>query len=171
MSQPWIPRNWEEACKRNAGRRKLHARKRKERADRIVGILVAMEVAPVLRESAYGWLSMAAERMKKSKATASRDFALARRLHNQFAQLFGRPLNLQRDHIKWSWDWSHYGFRTQESLRSGHKKPIGSFPFDTRAEVTEEAFGGFGPKSWQSGRTDLRSVETRDLISLLRSLR
>jgi hypothetical protein len=146
-------------------------RKRKERAERIVRLLGAMEVAPELRESAYGWLSVTAETMKKSKATASRDFALARRIRGQFAQLFGRPFNPLQDRIKWSWDWSHYGFCTQESLRSGHKKPIGSFPFDTRAEVSEEAFGGFGPKSWQSGRVDLRGVSTRDLISLLRSLR
>jgi hypothetical protein len=89
-----------------------------------------------------------------------RDFALARRIHGQFAQLFGRPLNPKQDRIKWSWDWSHYGFRTKESLRSGHKKPVGNFPFDTRAQVTEEVFGGFGPKSCQSGREDLRGVST-----------
>jgi len=41
MSGPWHPKNWEEACKRNAGRRKLHQRKRKERADRIVRLLAA----------------------------------------------------------------------------------------------------------------------------------
>jgi hypothetical protein len=135
MSSSWHPKNFEEACMRNAGRRKLHMRKRKERADRILRVLAAMEAAPELRESAYGWLSLTAETMKKSKATASRDFALARRIHGQFAQLFGRPLNPKRDRIKWSWDWSHYGFRTQESLRSGHKKPVGNFPFDTRAEA------------------------------------
>ncbi len=96
MSQPWIPRNWEEACKRNAGRRKLHMRKRKERANRIVRMLGAMEVAPELRESAYGWLSVTAETMKKSKATASRDFAIARRIHFQFARMFGRTLRTQK---------------------------------------------------------------------------
>jgi hypothetical protein len=169
MSSSWQPKNFEEACKRNAGRRKRHMRMRKERADRILRLLAAMEAAQELRESAYGWLALTAETMKKSKATASRDFALARRLHGQFAQLFGRPLNPKQDRIKWSWDWSHYGFRTQESLRSGHKKPVGNFPFDTRAEVTEDAFGGFGPKSWQSGRVDLSGIATRDLVSLLRS--
>jgi len=134
-------------------------------------MLSAMEAAPELRESAYGWLSLTAETMKRSKATASRDFALARRIHGQFGLMFGRPFNTRQDRIKWSWDWSHYGFRTPESLRSGHKKPVGSFPFDTKADVTEAGYGGFGPKSWQSGRVDLRSASTHDLVSLLRSLR
>lgn len=48
MSKPWHPKNWEEACKRNAGRKKLHQRKRKERADRIVRLLAAID-----RESNY----------------------------------------------------------------------------------------------------------------------
>jgi len=89
----------------------------KPRANRIVRLLSAMEAAPELRESAYGWLSLTAETMKRSKATASRDFALARRIHGQFGLMFGRPFNTRQDRIKWSWDWSHYGFRTPESLR------------------------------------------------------
>ena len=67
-------------------------------------MLGAMEVAPELRESAYGWLSVTAETMKKSKATASRDFAIARRIHFQFARMFGRTLELKKDQVKWSWD-------------------------------------------------------------------
>src|SRR6185503_965536 len=31
----WIPQSFEDACKRNAGRRKLHRRKREARANRI----------------------------------------------------------------------------------------------------------------------------------------
>jgi hypothetical protein len=123
-------------------------RKRKERADRIVRLLAAMEAAPELRESAYGWLTLTAETMKKSKATVSRDFALARRIHAQFARMFGRVFNLRKDQIKWSWDWSHYGFRTHESVRAGNKKHVGNFPFDTRAIATEEGYSGFGPTSW-----------------------
>jgi hypothetical protein len=102
MCKPWQPKNWEEACKRNAGRRKLHMRKRKERADRIMRLLAAMEAAPELRESAYGWLSLTAQTMKRSKATASRDFALARRIHNQFLKMFGRTFEPQKDRVKWS---------------------------------------------------------------------
>ena len=97
----------------------------KPRANRIVRLLSAMEAAPELRESAYGWLSLTAETMKRSKATASRDFALARRIHGQFGLMFGRPFNTRQDRIK----------------------------------------------SWQSGRVDLRSASTHDLVSLLRSLR
>lgn len=87
MSVPWKPKTWEEAGKRNAGRRKLHQRKRKDRADRILRLLAAIEVAPELLESSYGWLSVTAETMKRSKATACRDFQLARRIHAQFARM------------------------------------------------------------------------------------
>ena len=169
MGKQWQPKNWEEACKRNAGRRKLHMRKRKERADRIVGVLNAMEAAPELRESAYGWLTLTAKTMKKSKATASRDFALARRIHAQFARMFGRSLEPQ-DQVKWSWNWSHYGFRTRESVRAGNKKPVGHFPFDTRASVTEEAYCGFNAASWQPRALSFRTTSTSDLLSALRSL-
>jgi len=169
MSNAWQPKNWEEVCKRNAGRRKLHMRKRKERADRIVRLLVAMEVAPELRESAYGWLRITAETMKKSRATVSRDFALARRIYAQFARMFGRTLEPRIDQIKWSWDCSHYGFRARESVQSGHKKPVGHFPFDTRAGVTEEAYCGFSAASWQLRGLNRGSAST-SILAALRSL-
>jgi hypothetical protein len=97
---------------------------------RIVRLLAAMEAVPELRESAYGWLTLTADTMKISRATASRDFALARRIHAHFIRLFGRTLEPRSDQIKWSWDWSHYGFLTRESIRTGIKKPVGHFPFD-----------------------------------------
>jgi len=131
MSSPWHPKNFDEACKRNAGRKKLHQRKRKERADRIVRLLAAIEVAPELLESSYRWLSLTAETMKRSKATASRDFQLARRIHTQFGRMFGRRFEVKKDQILWSWDWSHYGFRTRESYQAGYRKAVGHFPFDT----------------------------------------
>jgi hypothetical protein len=89
MATAWQPKNWDEVCKRNAGRRKLHQRKRKERADRIIRLLAAMDAVPELLESSYGWLSLTAETMKRSKATASRDFQLARRVQTQFGRMFG----------------------------------------------------------------------------------
>ena len=106
MSKPWHPANWEEACKRNAGRKKLHQRKRKERADRMVRLLAAIEAAPELLESSYGWLSLTAETMKRSKATVSRDFQLVRRIHTQFNRMFGRTFEAKKDQILWSWDWN-----------------------------------------------------------------
>ena len=166
MSKQWKPKNWEEVCKRNADRRKLHRRTRKQRADRMVRVLRANEAAPELRESTYGWLTLAAETMKKSKATASRDFALARRMNVQFMRLFGRAFNVDSDQIKWSRDWSHYGFRTRESVQAGHKKPVGHFPFDTRVMAKEEAFCGFTPASWHVPRQGY----VGDLLSTLRSL-
>jgi hypothetical protein len=146
----WQPKNWEEACKRNAGRRKLHMKNREARAGRIVRILICMDDAPDLREHCYGWLKIAAENMEKSRATASRDFALSRRIHSQFLRLFGRIFDPSRDEIIWSWDWSHYGFRTRESYQAGFKKSVGKFPFDTRKIPSEEAFCGLGPSSWSS---------------------
>ena len=94
----WIPTSFDEACKRNAGRRKLHRRMRQARADRIVRILASMDVANAteLRESAYGWLTITAQAMNLSKATASRDFALVRRIHRQFARMFGRSFDPKR---------------------------------------------------------------------------
>ena len=127
----WVPTSFDEACKRNAGRKKLHQRKRKERADRIVRLLAAIEVAPELLESSYRWLSLTAETMKRSKATVSRDFQLARRIHSQFSRMFGRRFEVKKDQILWSWDWSHYGFRTRESYQAGYRKAVGHFPFDT----------------------------------------
>jgi hypothetical protein len=171
MSNPWQPKNWEEACKRNAGRKKLHQRKRKERADRIVRLLAAIDAAPELLESSYGWLSLIAETMKRSKATASRDVQLVRRIHAQFARMFGRRLEVKKDQILWSWDWSHYGFRTRESYQAGYKKPAGCFPFDTRAAAcAEEAFCGLSPNSWQAKASCIDGLSTRQLIGGLKLL-
>ena len=170
MSKRWQPKNWEEACKRNAGRRKLHQRKRKERADRIVRLLTAIEAAPELLESSYGWLSLTAETTMRSRATASRDFQLARRIHAQFARMFGRKFEPKKDQILWSWDWSSYGFRTRESYQAGFKKAVGHFPFDTRASPTEEAFCRFGPHSWQPKDSYTPSLSTRQLIAGLKLL-
>ena len=71
------------------------------------GLLAAIEAAPELFESSYGWLSLTAETMKQSRATASRDFQLARRIHPQFRRMFGRRFEVKKDQILWSWDWSH----------------------------------------------------------------
>lgn len=127
MSKAWQPKNWEEACKRNLGRRKLHIRKRKERADRIVRMLVAMEAVPELRECAYGWLTLTAETMKNSKATASRDFALARRIYAQFARMFGRNLEPQKDQIKWARNrfvWRAVLVECLLCCLLGHRRPV-----------------------------------------------
>jgi hypothetical protein len=91
----WIPKNLDEACKRNAGRRKLHMRRRKARADRIMRVLAAMDSsgATALRDTTYGLLAPASHAMEVSKATVSRDFALVRRIHRQFGRMFGRSFD------------------------------------------------------------------------------
>lgn len=172
MAKQWTAKNWEEVCKRNAGRRKLHMRKRRDRAARILRLLVAMERAPELRESAYGWLTIASQTMKMSKATASRDFALGRRMHAQFVRMFGRTLSPEKDQIIWSWDWSHYGFRTRESWSAGHRKPVGRFPFSTRETYTDEKdYCGFNPQSWQVAGNPFGGWNATDLRSVFRLLK
>lgn len=148
----WIPSDFEEACKRNAGRRKLHMRKRKARADRMVRLLALMDSAHAteLRKAAYGRITITSRAMQLSKATASRDFALVRRIHRQFRRMFGRKFDAKRDSVVWTWNWDHYGFITPESRATGHRKAVGHFPFDTRRQETEESYCDFNQSSWQN---------------------
>jgi hypothetical protein len=162
----WQPKDWEEVCKRNAGRRKLHMRKRAERANRVLGLLNVFDSAPELRESSYGWLSIAAEKMERSVATASRDFALVRRIHSQFLKMFGREFKPNQDFVLWTWDCSHYGFCTRESFQAGFRKPVGKFPFSTRSMLTsEEAYDGFSPEFWH------KKHNSREFLVALKALR
>ena len=132
-----------------------------------LGLLKVFDCVPELQESAYGWLSIAAEKMKRSVATASRDFALVRRIHSQFLKMFGREFKPGQDFILWTWDLSHYGFCTRESYLAGYgKKPVGKFPFVTRnVIVSEEAYGGFSPESWH------KRHNSREFLTALRALR
>ena len=164
----WIPKSFDEACKRNAGRRKLHRRKRKARADRIVRVLHAMDSANAteLRETAFGWVTITAQSMEMSKATASRDFALVRRIHRQFTRMFGRNFDPKRDQVVWLWNWENYGFITPESRAAGYSKPVGHFPFDTRKQETEESYCNFNQLSWQNTNF-FSQLSTRDLIRMM----
>lgn len=162
----WIPKNFDEACKRNAGRRKLHMRKREERANRILRLLGVFDSVPELQESSYGWLSVAAEKMERSVATASRDFALVRRIRGQFLRMFGRDFKPDQDYVLWTWNLSHYGFCTRESVQAGHRKPVGRFPFGTRdLVVSEDCYCGFSPETWHTKHN------TREFLAALRALR
>jgi|GEM_PF-1744681 len=163
----WIPKNFDEACKRNAGRRKLHMRKRKARAERILRLLRAMDKVPELCESARGWVKVTAQAMEASRATASRDLTLARRIHSQFARMFGRKLNPQNDQVVWSWDWSNYGFRAPESVRAGFRKPLGSFPFSLRENASEDGYCGISPTSFIRSSPS-ETLASMDILSLLK---
>jgi hypothetical protein len=164
----WIPTNFEDVCKRNAGRRKLHRRKREARANRILRVLGAMDYAgaTALRDTTYGLLAAASVELAVSKATVSRDFALVRRIHRQFGRLFGRSFNPKSDKIFWSWDWSYYGFMTEESTKAGFPEPVGHFPFDTRKQESEESYCGFNQLSWHNSKL-ISQLSTRDLIRVL----
>lgn len=122
--------------------------------------------ATELRESAYGWVTITAQAMEMSKATASRDFALVRRIHRQFTRLFGRSFDSKKDQIVWSWHFDHYAFKTPESKAAGYVKPVGYFPFDTRKQETEESYCGFNQLSWQNANF-FSQLSTRDLIRVL----
>jgi len=168
MSTAWIPKNFEEAAKRNAGRRKLHRRKRHARADRIMALLATMDAtaARELLTASRGWVTAFSLATQTSKATGSRDLGLVRRIHQQFTRMFGRNFNAKRDRIVWVWNWDHYGFITPESKRAGYPKPVGHFPFDTRKQETEESYCGFNQLSWQN-RDFIWQMSTRDLMRSL----
>jgi hypothetical protein len=161
----WIPSNFDEACKRNAGRRKLHMRKRQGRADRILRLLAGKDSTPAteLGKTAYGVITITSQAMEVSKPTASRDCALVRRIHRQFQRMFGRNFDPKRDRVVWTWNWDHYGFITRESEATAHQKPVGHFPFDTRKQETEESYCGFNQSSWQNSNF-FSQMSTRDLI-------
>jgi hypothetical protein len=127
-------------------------RKRQARADRILRLLAATDSthATELGKTAYGWIAITSQAMEVSKATASRDFVLVRRVHRQFLRMFGRNFDAKRDRVVWDWNWDHYGFITWESKATGHKKPVGHFPFDTRKQETDESYCGFDQSSWQN---------------------
>jgi hypothetical protein len=164
----WIPQSFDDACKRNAGRRKLHRRKRHARADRIVALLGAMDAtaATELLTASRGWVTAFSLAMQTSKATASRDLGLVRRIHQQFTRMFGRTFNAKMDRIVWVWNWDYYGFITPESKLAGYPKPVGHFPFDTRKQESEESYCGFNQLSWQNGAF-ISQMSTRDLIRSL----
>ena len=95
--------------------------------DRIVRILASMDSAPLaeLRDSTYGMLAAASQVMEVSKATASRDFALVRRIHRQFGRMFGRSFDPKTDRFSGPGEWAHCGFMTPESTRADFLKPVG----------------------------------------------
>ena len=45
---------------------------------------------------------IAAEKMERSVATASRDFALVRRIRQQFLKMFGREFKPGQDFVLWT---------------------------------------------------------------------
>lgn len=120
----------------------------------------------LLIESAYGWLTITAQALNLSKATASRDFALVRRIHSQFERLFGRSFDPKKDQIVWSWNFDHYAFKSPESKAAGYTKPVGHFPFDTRKRETEDSYCGFNQVSWQNANF-FSQLSARDLMRAL----
>ena len=104
--------------------------------------------------------------MDRSVATASRDFALVRRIRGQFLKMFGREFKANQDFVLWTWDCSHYGFMTSESVQAGYRKGVGKFPFTTRnILIPDEAYSGFSPEFWHEKHN------SREFLTALRALR
>lgn len=140
-------------------------RNRETRAKRIVAMLAAANSAgaPQLHKALYRSLTIASLATEISKPTLSRDYALVRRIHRQFARMFGRNFDERRDRVVWTWNWDHYGFIAPESKAEGYPKPVGHFPFDTRRQETEESYCGFDRSSWHH-TTFISQMSTRELM-------
>jgi hypothetical protein len=81
MSRKWIPKTFEQACKRAAGRRRYHAQRRRARDKRqlvIMGILVQ------LNWQHYGIGRTLAEALSVDPATISRDIKSIRKFRASF---------------------------------------------------------------------------------------
>jgi hypothetical protein len=123
----WTPRNFDEACKRHAGRRKLHIEKRKVRAERIGRLLPEVATSGFLRRGEYGCVTDIAEEFKVGVATASRDLALCRRMLDECKRVTGIDFDgLFEESIVFSWDYASYGFRVEGD------EVVGRFLFSTR---------------------------------------
>jgi hypothetical protein len=70
MPRRWIPKTFEEACKRASGRRRYHAQRRRVRDDRQ---LVIMDILRQLNWQHYGTGRILAEALSVDPATISRD--------------------------------------------------------------------------------------------------
>ncbi|MDQ3817732.1 MAG: hypothetical protein M3362_08585 [Acidobacteriota bacterium] len=132
MAKAWVPKNQVEANKRQAGRRKLHIRKRAERAARIERLLAVMPTDENMRVGSYGWTRDVAQVLEVSEPTASRDLRLCRAILNKFEELFEREYDPETDSIKWGWDYASFSFRTPETVGARHEAWVMAFMFSTR---------------------------------------
>lgn len=132
----WKPKNFEEACKRQAGRRKYHIKLRQKRAERVAAVLALVAEMKTLRDGDYGTVSYVADEMGVSLPTASRDVKLCRRMLIEFFTLFLREFKNGTDRVVWIWDYSAYGFvqfgMVRENLKQ--KEIRGRYPFTTRSQ-------------------------------------
>jgi hypothetical protein len=114
MSQKWIPKTFEQACKRASGRRRYHARRRRVRDKRqmvIMGILVD------LNWPGYGIGQLLADALSVDPATISRDLKFIRKwrasliarpnMNEEFADAIVRRLVAARIHPRRGYYWSY----------------------------------------------------------------
>lgn len=130
MSRAWIPKSFEEVCKRAAGRRRYHAKRRRARDKRqlmIMGILVT------LNWPRYGMGRILAERLSVDPATISRDLRYIRdwraslmkacKLSPQFADAIIRRLVVANIHPRLGYSWTYEYLEGASSLavRRGYR--------------------------------------------------
>lgn len=83
MSQVWIPKNFDEVCKRAAGRRRYHAQRRRARDERQ---LINMGILAKLNWPRYGIGRTLAEILSVDPATVSRDLRYLRKWRASFME-------------------------------------------------------------------------------------
>jgi hypothetical protein len=134
MSQEWLPKSFEQVCKRAAGRRRHNALRRRARDRRqlaIMGILVD------LNWPSYGIGRILADALSVNAATISRDIKYIREWRmslieeskesEEFADAIIRRLVAARIHPRLGYSWTYEYVRGGSSLtvRRGYRQPYG----------------------------------------------
>lgn len=90
MPGPWIPKDFNEACKRAAGRRRYHAKRRRFRDERQLAVA---KVLLVLNWESFGYGRPLAELLSVDPATISRDIRDLRKWRRSFIEKHEDPAN------------------------------------------------------------------------------
>lgn len=137
MSRAWIPKTFDQVCKRAAGRRRYHAQRRRERDNRqlaIMGVLVQT------KWQHYGMGRALAEALSVDPATISRDIrdilrwrkALIKgvELSDEFADAVIQRLIAKRIHPRHGYTWTYLYKNGASSLtvRRGYTYAPGLHP-------------------------------------------
>jgi hypothetical protein len=123
VSRVWIPKNFEEVCKRVAGRRRYHSERRQQRDQRqlvIMGILIRLDWPR------YGYGRALAELLSVDPATISRDLKYIRewraslledgKMSPQFADAIILRLVVARIHPRSGYSWTYQYAQGASSL-------------------------------------------------------
>jgi len=134
MSRKWIPKTFEEACKRAAGRRRYHAQRRRARDKRQLAI---MDILVQLNWQHYGVGRILAEALSVDPATISRDIKYIlkwraslikeQEVSEKFADAIIQRLVAAGIHPKrgYSWTYEYINGAASLTVRRGYRYPYG----------------------------------------------